>query len=786
MELVVKQSLTGKVSTLCWIIVLALMMGTVGYAQSIGSISGKVKDAKTGSVLPFVNIAVKGTGLGAAATVDGDYSIRNVPPGTYAVVFSAVGYSTREVPDVRVTANQTTQLNVALDPSVIPLSEVLVYGASRRQERITDAPAAVSVVEAKDIKLKSSYGQVPRLLEGETGVDLVQAGDQDFNINTRGFNSSITRRVLVLMDGRDLASGFLGHQEWGSITMPLDDFGRIEFVRGPGSALYGTNAFNGVINITTLAPREALGTKVSLTGGELGLFRGDIRHAATMGEQWSYKINLGRTQSKLWEKSRVTGPFEYAGLTPEVRPLDDKNAVTMYGSARVDHHHSNGSISTVEGGMSQIENSVLVTGIGRLQVGKGLRPWGRLHYGSERLDVSVWGQWRSTSDPIHALSTGAAIQENSSLYQAEAQYNFSLLDDRLRVILGGLHRLYYIDMEETAMEGTKDYNLTAFYGQVEFSLLDQLKLVGAGRMDQSTYEKELFSPRAALVWTPFASHSFRAGYNEAFLLPSTSEYFLRVQAGQVDLSALGINPGKLTRVLALGNQNLVPEKIKGYEVGYKGVFLNGNLFITIDGYMNRLQNFITDLLQGVNMDYPFNGAPAGLAEFIRKGLPPVIPAIPGLTILPSGETAIVLSYTNKGLVDERGAEVGINYYAFEKILFSANWSLFDFDVKERQEGDQLLPNGPKNRYGFGVTYRDQSGIELSLSGRHVEAFKWAAGVFVGDIPAYTLFNLATGYQLSERFRVGLNVSNLLDNKKYQIFGGSLIGRQAIGTITATF
>ena len=87
----------------------------------------------------------------------------------------------------------------------------------------------------------------------------------------------------MLQDGRDLAIAFLGSQEWNGMTQPLEELGKVEMVRGPGSALYGANAFSGVINITTPEAREVLGNKFTIAGGELESFRADGRHASLFG-----------------------------------------------------------------------------------------------------------------------------------------------------------------------------------------------------------------------------------------------------------------------------------------------------------------------------------------------------------------------------------------------------------------------------------------------------------------------------------------------------------------------
>ncbi len=611
--------------------VIILLLSCQLFAQGNGTINGRITDESTGEALIRVNVLISGTTIGAATDLSGNYTITNVPAGTYSMVFSLIGYQTVTKDDIAVIANQTVQLDVELFTEAVELGNVTVYAASRRNEKITEAPSAITVIGVEEIKLKSNLGDVPKLLESSPGVDLAQSGVDDFNLNTRGFNSSVTRRVLVLIDGRDLGAAFLGQQEWGALSYPLEDVSNVEFVRGPGSALYGTNAFNGVLNITTFTPQQALGTKIKLSGGELNMFRVDIRNAGLLGAGFSYKINVGYFQSKNWNKNRVTRPFEYSGLSnpdsyssqdAERREIKDRSLTRMYGSARLDYQLTEGSLITAEGGIAVVENNVIVTGIGRLNLIKGVRPWGQLNYSSEHLYISAWGQSRTTPDSIFSLASGGELIENSTLYQIEGQYNYSFFQEKLRVVVGASQKIGHVDMEETAMEGVKDYTMTGGYAQLEYKPIDQLKFVATGRVDRTTYEEARFSPRFAVVWSFLPNHTLRVSYNKAFLLPSISEYFLRVLAGGVDLSSLAINPpGEQTPIFAMGNSELVPEQIEGFDAGYKGIFLDNKLFITLDGYYNKITDFITDLLQGVNPAFPFNGAPAGLSEVVKAQLP---------------------------------------------------------------------------------------------------------------------------------------------------------------------
>ncbi|HMD14425.1 MAG TPA: carboxypeptidase-like regulatory domain-containing protein, partial [Bacteroidota bacterium] len=320
-------------------------------AGQTGNIKGTVIDKRTGDALPFVNIVLKGTSLGTASDERGTFILTNVPAGSYTLSASLIGYIAKEIPGIVVTSEQTAGLSISLEDQTVPLRDMTVYGASMKEERVTEAPSAVTVLDQADIQLNGISGQLPKMLETQPGIDIAQNGLFDFNINTRGFNSSLTRRMLVLLDGRDLSIVFLGAQEWNGLSIPVEDLGRLELIRGPGSALYGANAFNGVINITTPSPKQILGTKITLAGGELNSFRGDVRYAGIDGS-WSYKINVGRFQGDTWSESRVSS-LEYAGLTglnKEVVPINNDKVGTSYGSARIDYDFADSATATFEGG----------------------------------------------------------------------------------------------------------------------------------------------------------------------------------------------------------------------------------------------------------------------------------------------------------------------------------------------------------------------------------------------------------------------------------------------------
>lgn len=776
-------------------------------AQS-GTISGTVQHIDTKEGIPFANILLKGTTWGASSNENGEFTLTKIPAGKYTVVVSAVGHKNSEA-SVSVAVDQTTTISINLSDENVQLNEILVYGASLRKERITEAPSAISVVEGKGLQRSASTGQLPKLLEGQPGVDLVQSGLYDFNLNTRGFNSSLNRRVLILLDGRDLGTAFLSSTEWNGMATPLEDLGRVEMVRGPGSALYGANAYNGVLNITSIPPKGMLGTKITAGVGELSMYRADIRHAGQM-DNFTFRINAGGVSGRTFSKTRTTSltgnrkqdiynaatdgtfqnainnnqKFEYGGfsaLNNEVAPLNDNPVNQFYLSGRVDHDYESGGTATVETGVTQVENEVIVTGIGRVQVQRARRPFGRIAYSGHGFNLNFWSQSRINMAPEISLSTGLDLIQDANISQGELQYSHSFLENHLFLVGGVSHRLVSIDTKNTLMIGAREDNTSGIFGQAEFRFTPELKIVGAGRFDRSSLHESFFSPKAAVVFTPIANHTFRATYNKAFQSPNYSELYLSVDhpfRGFASASGFA-SQGLVYR----GNSKLKVEKIEGYEVGYNGV-IGGALFLTADVYYNRLKDFISDLGSGF---HPSLISPANLTRTSYH------------TGTDTSFSHSVWSYKNVGRVEEYGYDLSVNYYVTEEIIVDANYTYFQFEIstkdldgKELSEDEiielrnQIQPNSPRWKGNAGLTYQSKDDYDVSLKIKYVPSYYWAAGVFSGQIHAYALVSLSAGYVVNENLNLNFNVSNLLNRQHYEIFGGSILGRRGVMTATYSF
>jgi iron complex outermembrane receptor protein len=784
-------------------------------AWADGRISGKVTRSD-GSPLPGVVVQAIGTGKATLTDSTGVFLLEGVPAGRYDLSFTAGEHAAQE--GVTVTDGETTRVDKQVDWRISIAETITVTSASRYTERVVEAPAAVTVIPVEDIQALAPTGQAPKVVENAPGVDFTQSGLYDMNFNVRGFNTTLNRRILTLIDGRDPSVPFLGSQEWAALSVPIDEFQSVELIRGPGSALYGANAYSGVLNMTTRLPRNSAGGRLMITAGELNTKRADFRHAGGFGSEWYYRVVGGYQNSEDFARSR-RDTLEYSVfcaqsgqtdcLSREAVPLPTDDVETKFAGLRLDKHFQTGSLLTLEGGWGSVEGPIFVTGIGRVMVTDATRPWARINYNMRHWNFLGYYDARNADDQ-RALSSGAGLYEDSSNLHGEVQTNWDFMNGKTRVVGGVAYNQQEVDTAnptgvQTLMLEAKSEDQQSVFGQVDLEPASRIRLVVAARYDDSTLHEAQFSPKGAIVFSVTPHHTLRYGYNEAFQRPNYSELFLAAPAGApVNLAAAAAgNPASaplaplLTQlgfnsmaVLARGNSNLDVEQVKSHEIGYQGIF-GGKLYLTVDYYRSNMTDFVTDLLPGVNPAFAPYAIPStvpapfvpGLTAFLQAALGP---RRGGLTTV-DGRPALVFSYANAGEVDTEGAEIAANFYLTNNWLLDLNYSWFDFEVKpgSAATGDQLLPNAPDQKWNAGLAYRGPR-FDGKIAYRTVDAFRWAAGVFVGNVPSYSVLNLSGRYRINDMFGVGFDVANALDDEHWEAFGGDMLHRRALGYVSVNW
>jgi iron complex outermembrane receptor protein len=202
-----------------------------------------------------------------------------------------------------------------LDISLEDLLRVEVTSASRKSERLHDVAAAVFVISRDDIE-RSGATSIPEALRMAPGVDVARLANNRWAVSIRGFNNRFGNKLLVLMDGRSIYSPIFSGVFWENEDTLLEDIDRIEVIRGPGAAMWGANAVNGVINIITRRPRDTQGNLLVAGAGSEERAFASFRHGGQAGDGhyrvWGKAFDRdesvtgdGRSGNDYWRSGRV-------------------------------------------------------------------------------------------------------------------------------------------------------------------------------------------------------------------------------------------------------------------------------------------------------------------------------------------------------------------------------------------------------------------------------------------------------------------------------------------------
>ncbi|TAK58212.1 MAG: TonB-dependent receptor, partial [Bacteroidetes bacterium] len=244
---------------------LFLALGSLCIAQEKGVITGTVRNSETKEIITGANIRVEGTLLGSVSNIYGVFLINNLPVKTYTLIVSMLGFETKKVENIEASSRDTILLGgditIELEPMPVQTQPVIVT-ASKREQNIEEIPASVSVIDSRLLTSRNSVA-VDDALRYVSGVNFIQS-----QVNIRGstgYSKGVGTRVLILVDGLPMLSGDTGEIIWESF--PVSQIERVEIVKGAGSALFGSNALGGVINLITKSGSVTPETHLQVYGG---------------------------------------------------------------------------------------------------------------------------------------------------------------------------------------------------------------------------------------------------------------------------------------------------------------------------------------------------------------------------------------------------------------------------------------------------------------------------------------------------------------------------------------
>ena len=545
-------------------------------AQSTGALEGRVTDSVSGEGLPGVNVTISGTVLGAATDADGRFVIRRIPVGAYRASITMIGYKRAEQL-VTIEADATHTISLSLEETILETPEVMVT-ANKRRQSIQDTPNSVGVMTSRDLEQKNQV-YIDQILQQASGVNFV--GSQVNIRGSSGFSYGAGSRVLFLVDGVPVMPGDSGDIKWDMI--PASQIERVEIIKGAGSALYGTNALGGVINIITKKASVKPMTNIRLSAGaydepvhqewkwseKLRHFNDiDVDHTRKIGVKSEILVAAGRHQSMGYRQNteylRHNASFKWNYKPNGAHNLTfstnweggDRETGLMWKSQRqaleVSPEALGDYVESKKYGANLFHKWVIRKNL-------GLQTRASYFY-------NYWKNW------FHDNITASEAQKPGLEIQGDWQ-----ISENNSLIFGTEGSWDHVVSD---LVGTHDQYVFAVYVQNERKLITNLNLTLGLRYDYALVDIGFIdsevNPKIGLVWHAQSNIRVRASSGRGFRAPSMSERF-----SDSIYSGLRIIP----------NPDLQSETAWSHEVGIN--FTPNSLFyIDIAGFVNDYWDLI--------------------------------------------------------------------------------------------------------------------------------------------------------------------------------------------------
>ncbi|OQY30405.1 MAG: hypothetical protein B6244_00690 [Candidatus Cloacimonetes bacterium 4572_55] len=538
-----------------------------------------------------------------------------------------------------------------LDDLLDTLLDIDIITASKQKQKASDAPATVYVVTEKSIKNRG-YNNLEDLLEDIPGIEIQKkALENTSNIYTlRGIHGS--EKFVILMDGFRISSP-TGDPHVVGTNFSLSNAKRVEVILGPASAIYGADAFSGIVHIITKTGDEAQGGKVTGSFGQFNTTDNSFIYGNKIGTDFSYVLT-----GHVYHSDEANFPDiykeEFSWYNDEYQ--NNGNMLSFGGVVTVDEFSREFKMPTDSYFASlRINAGNFEFGYSRNMEAHspsvGNKPEYSIYTKDAQVKVileSLYGKYSHTFNDKWDLQTSISKSHTEtgsesnfvnvySDYKQGFKYHFSQsttieeqitckISEKVSFIGGGsfedtmtlpktgdlpfeydkdvaadLQGLYYPGSNFTDKDGNSlkiyqdfyylEYKNLGSYFQLQAKIKKQIEATLGARYDYNTRYGSTFNPRAGLVVTPFGKMKIKLLYGEAYIAPSPQKAYQHYGAFYPVTDSTGAITGLATSFFHLPNPDLEPEKLRSFE-GNLSYFLMANFIVSVNGYYNKITNLI--------------------------------------------------------------------------------------------------------------------------------------------------------------------------------------------------
>ena len=601
-----------------------------------------------------------------------------------------------------------------------------VTSVARKRQTVSESAAAVFVINQEDIR-RSGATNIPELLRMAPGVDVAALGGGGYSVGIRGFDGRFSNKVLVLVDGRSIYLSTLSSVLWDQQMTPVEDIERIEVVRGPGGAIWGANAVDGVINIITKHAVDTQGGEATLKVDDKDGARAFVRYGARVGATGVLRVYAtGAQQRTIGDNLYDRRDGLQTGFRYDAEP-SQTDSFTLQGDAQM------GDFKTLSNAITQ--GAFTDTDDGRSSDANLLARWTRDFDATDGVSVQAY------YDRVTRSEYG--LDASRDQYDVDISNHF-LLGSRQSIVWGVEYQRDQ-DHTTTGLFAFSPANqVEDFYSaflQDEIAVAPKLKISLGGKLEHNIYSGLELQPSVRAIWKE-ADWSFWGAVSRSVRTPSRFEADALFASSTPSPSSQGVATNVTTS-----------EKVIAYELGWRRS-LTSRVDIDLAGYHNDY----TDLL--IHEPLYVDGA------------------------------AVVLVTVPIGSGHSTGAEAALNAKMTDRWTLKFAGDLLDLKIKTGLPTGVLDPFvdqglSPRSQLSVRSWFDVTPDIDVDLWLRHVSSLGR------GDTPAYTNLDLRVAWRLTAHLELTARGENLLGPQRTEMapIGGAaptLVQRRAELGLAARF
>jgi iron complex outermembrane recepter protein len=590
--------------------------------------------------------------------------------------------------------------------SIEELMEIEVTSVSRSPIALGDAPSALQVLTSQHIR-RSGATSIPEALRLANNLNVAQKNAHDWGISARGFNTELANKLLVMIDGRTVYTPLFSGVRWGVQDYVLEDIERIEVISGPGGSVWGANAVNGVINVTSKATKDTLGFYGELGAGNQVRQYSSLRYGGALAPNVHFRV-YGKYSER-----------ESQSLTRGGDAMDDSN-LRQFGF-RMDAETSTQGVLTLQGDYYHGWEALPLLGDAKVAGGNVLGRWTQVLANGSDMHLQFYYDRTFLRQPSPAgpFAVAGKFTDELNTYDLDFQHNVSAGEKH--AITWGLAYRFTQDETKSAPgigfdPASLDQDTASAFLQDQFRIGDRALFIVGTKVEHNDYTGFEIEPSVRVQGDLAPDHLVWAAVSRAVRMPSRIDRDMRQPSGPLTIFS--------------GGRDFDSETVIAYEAGYRGQL--GNRLL---GSVSVFYNDYRDI------------------RSLR---------FTPLTIIP-------LYFANDVEGETHGVEVSFSYDVSARWRLNAGYTLLRSDLHVRSGGSDINnalneTADPETQLSLGSSMDLPGGVELDAHLRWVDDLELNNSGSVATVPGYADLTVRIGIHLADHWELSVVGQNLLDNQ----------------------